>query len=159
MLERLADALDRAGVPRPAGFTHAVEFRRCERCGARNVVKDGVLVCAECDADLPRAVELRPHSTVSAPPAPTCACVSRGRASAAPFHWSRGFATPVPALGDTTRSVAPPASGSLPRSPTAPRAATIESPRWGTPRAPRSVYQALIVPASSLPGMPSGPSP
>lgn len=49
----LAEALDRAGVPRPAGFTHAVEFRRCERCGARNVVKDDVLVCAECDADLP----------------------------------------------------------------------------------------------------------
>lgn len=49
----LADALDRAGVPRAPGFTHAVEFRRCERCGARNVVKDGVLVCAECDADLP----------------------------------------------------------------------------------------------------------
>lgn len=49
----LAAALDTAGVPRPEGLTHAVAFRRCEACGARNLVKDGVLACAVCDADLP----------------------------------------------------------------------------------------------------------
>ncbi len=53
--DALAAALDGAGVPGPAGFTHAVVFRRCEACGQRNVVKDDEYVCAVCDADLPAA--------------------------------------------------------------------------------------------------------
>lgn len=49
----LAATLDHADVPRPAGFAHPVVFRRCVSCGQRNVVKEGVFVCAVCDADLP----------------------------------------------------------------------------------------------------------
>jgi DNA-directed RNA polymerase subunit RPC12/RpoP len=46
-------ALDRAGLRRPDGFTFEAKFRRCPRCGARNLVKDEWYVCAICDADLP----------------------------------------------------------------------------------------------------------
>jgi len=49
----LASALDRAGIPHPAGFTHAVVFRRCPVCGERNVVHDGDFTCALCEAPLP----------------------------------------------------------------------------------------------------------
>jgi len=49
----LARALDAIGVARPAGWTAAFEFRRCDACGQLNVVKEGWLVCAACDADLP----------------------------------------------------------------------------------------------------------
>src|SRR5262245_42017436 len=38
-------ALDRVGVPHPGRFTLEVIFRRCPRCGERNVVKDGWFVC------------------------------------------------------------------------------------------------------------------
>ncbi|WP_203898654.1 hypothetical protein [Virgisporangium aliadipatigenens] len=50
----LADALDRAGIGRPDGFTEPFVFRRCPACGALNVVREEVYVCALCDADLPR---------------------------------------------------------------------------------------------------------
>lgn len=46
----LAAALDRAGITRPVAFTHAFEMRRCEACGARQVIKDSELECAECGA-------------------------------------------------------------------------------------------------------------
>lgn len=49
-----ADALERAGIPGPAELEHAFEMRRCVRCGARQVVKDDLYECAECDAELPR---------------------------------------------------------------------------------------------------------
>lgn len=49
----VAAALDRAGIDRPEGFTHAVVFRRCESCRECNVVREGWYVCALCDADLP----------------------------------------------------------------------------------------------------------
>jgi hypothetical protein len=49
----VAAALDRIGVTHPGRFTTEVVFRRCERCGERNVVKDGWFVCALCGADLP----------------------------------------------------------------------------------------------------------
>ncbi len=49
----LAAALDRAGIPHPGRFTLAVVFRRCPRCGERNVVKDGWFICGVCGADLP----------------------------------------------------------------------------------------------------------
>jgi hypothetical protein len=37
----VAAALNRIGVAHPGRFTTEVVFRRCERCGERNVVKDG----------------------------------------------------------------------------------------------------------------------
>jgi hypothetical protein len=49
----LQTALDRACIPRPAGFTFEVHFRRCPRCGEHNLVKDGWYVCTFCDEDLP----------------------------------------------------------------------------------------------------------
>jgi hypothetical protein len=49
----VAAALDRAGVPHPGGFTDPVVFRRCPRCGERNIVRDGDLTCAVCDGALP----------------------------------------------------------------------------------------------------------
>jgi hypothetical protein len=49
----VAAALDRIGVPHPAGFTTAVVFRRCQKCSERNVVKDGWFVCGVCGTELP----------------------------------------------------------------------------------------------------------
>jgi hypothetical protein len=49
----VAAALDRIGVAHPGRFTTEVVFRRCEKCGERNVVKDGWFVCGLCGADLP----------------------------------------------------------------------------------------------------------
>jgi hypothetical protein len=49
----VAAALDRIGVAHPGRFTTVVVFRRCERCGERNVVKDGWFVCGVCGAELP----------------------------------------------------------------------------------------------------------
>jgi hypothetical protein len=46
----VAAALDYIGVPHPGRFTVEVVFRRCGKCGERNVVKDGWFVCG---ADLP----------------------------------------------------------------------------------------------------------
>ena len=51
--EPVRSALDRAELPRPEGFTFVATFRRCPRCGERNLVKEDWYVCAICDADLP----------------------------------------------------------------------------------------------------------
>lgn len=51
----LADALDRVGLDHPAGFTHAVVFRRCPSCQQLTIVKEDYFVCAFCDEPLPRA--------------------------------------------------------------------------------------------------------
>jgi hypothetical protein len=51
----VAAALDRIPLPCPGRFTTDIVFRRCERCGQRNVVKDGWFVCAACGAELPEA--------------------------------------------------------------------------------------------------------
>jgi hypothetical protein len=40
-------------VPHPGQFTTEIVFRRCEKCGERNVVRDGWLVCGVCGAELP----------------------------------------------------------------------------------------------------------
>jgi len=48
----LAEALDRAGIAHPPTWTHAFEFRRCDACGERNLIKDDHYACAICDADL-----------------------------------------------------------------------------------------------------------
>ncbi|GAA2794232.1 hypothetical protein GCM10010441_19350 [Kitasatospora paracochleata] len=49
----VAAALDRAGLPRPQGFTHEVVFRRCPGCGEINVVREGNFVCVFCEGPLP----------------------------------------------------------------------------------------------------------
>jgi hypothetical protein len=49
----VAAALDRIGVPHPGRFTTEVVFRRCEKCGERNIVKDGWFACGMCGAELP----------------------------------------------------------------------------------------------------------
>jgi hypothetical protein len=61
----LAAALDRAAIPRPAALSHAFEFRRCEACGQRNLVKDEVYACAVCDAEL--QLLIGPPGTIHAP--------------------------------------------------------------------------------------------
>ncbi|MFI0411347.1 hypothetical protein [Actinomadura sp. 3N508] len=48
----VADALDRAGLERPDGFTALFVFRHCAGCRELNVVKDEHYVCVFCDADL-----------------------------------------------------------------------------------------------------------
>jgi len=49
----VAAALRRIGLGAPDGYSRAFVFRRCGACGQLNVVKDGWLVCAVCDAALP----------------------------------------------------------------------------------------------------------
>jgi hypothetical protein len=51
----VADALDRAGIAHPGCFTFEVVFRRCTKCGERNLVKDSWFSCAICGNDLPLA--------------------------------------------------------------------------------------------------------
>lgn len=50
----LQAALDRAGIVHPGGFTTSYLFRRCDRCGQRNVIKDGIFECGVCGEPLPR---------------------------------------------------------------------------------------------------------
>ncbi|MEU1177971.1 hypothetical protein ABZ464_10020 [Streptomyces sp. NPDC005820] len=57
----VAAALDRAGVARPEGFTHALVFRRCERCREINVVREGVYVCVFCEEELPVVWNVAPR--------------------------------------------------------------------------------------------------
>jgi hypothetical protein len=49
----VAAALDAAGLVHPGGWTDELTFRRCERCGERNIVKDRWFVCDVCGAELP----------------------------------------------------------------------------------------------------------
>jgi hypothetical protein len=51
-------ALQQAGLRPPAELTHAFDFRRCERCGTINLLKDDGLECADCSAELPSAWNL-----------------------------------------------------------------------------------------------------
>lgn len=50
----VAEALDRAGLVGPPGFTHELVFRRCPACHELNVVREGDFVCVFCDGGLPR---------------------------------------------------------------------------------------------------------
>lgn len=50
----VADALHRAGISYPGAFTTGFIFRKCEGCGAKNLVKDDWYCCALCGAELPR---------------------------------------------------------------------------------------------------------
>ena len=49
----VATTLDRLDIPHPGMFTTEVVFRRCDKCGERNVVKDNWFVCGDCGAKLP----------------------------------------------------------------------------------------------------------
>jgi len=60
----VALALGRTGMTPPPGFTHEVIFRRCARCGERNLVKEGWFVCVFCDADLPAGWNVAPRRTL-----------------------------------------------------------------------------------------------
>ena len=40
-------------IVHPGKFTRAFEFRLCEACNERNLVKDGWFVCSMCEAELP----------------------------------------------------------------------------------------------------------
>ena len=44
--------LDTLQIAHPPDFTAAFDFRRCDRCGATNLIKDGVFECAMCEAAL-----------------------------------------------------------------------------------------------------------
>ena len=46
-------ALQAAALDSPPAFTFVARFRRCTKCGERNLVKDDWFQCAMCDADLP----------------------------------------------------------------------------------------------------------
>ena len=46
-------ALDQIGLPHPSGFTTECTFRKCQNCGARNIVKDAWYHCDVCGAPLP----------------------------------------------------------------------------------------------------------
>ena len=49
----VARALSNADLDGPNFFTDAFVFRKCEKCGQRNIVKDDVFECAVCLAPLP----------------------------------------------------------------------------------------------------------
>ena len=47
-------ALSKAGIPNPGGFTIKFVFRKCEKCGQRNIVKEDIYECSVCEAPLPK---------------------------------------------------------------------------------------------------------
>jgi hypothetical protein len=47
-------AIRKMGIIYPSGFCRDFIFRKCENCGAINIVKEEWYVCAECDSDLPK---------------------------------------------------------------------------------------------------------
>jgi len=49
----VAKAFESAGLTHPGRFRTEFVFRRCERCGQRNVVKEAVFECASCGGALP----------------------------------------------------------------------------------------------------------
>jgi hypothetical protein len=51
----VATALDAAGIGHPGRFTYEARFRRCPRCGERNLVKEQWFECALCGEALPRS--------------------------------------------------------------------------------------------------------
>ena len=52
-------ALNRAHIDHPGRFTTEFIFRRCEECGALNIVKDNWYVCLECNANLNEGWNIR----------------------------------------------------------------------------------------------------
>ncbi|MCL2716080.1 MAG: hypothetical protein FWD68_16305 [Alphaproteobacteria bacterium] len=51
----VAAVLDRLRIPHPPCFTSAFEFRRCDACGATNLIKEELFECALCGAALSRS--------------------------------------------------------------------------------------------------------
>ncbi|MGW6499595.1 hypothetical protein [Nonomuraea angiospora] len=49
----VAQALDRARLRRPSGFTIEVVVRRCLACRECNIVREDDFVCVFCESDLP----------------------------------------------------------------------------------------------------------
>ena len=49
----VVEALARANIAAPDGFSQAFDFRRCPRCGNINLVKDEVFECGSCSGPLP----------------------------------------------------------------------------------------------------------
>ena len=60
----VSDALDRAGIKHPERFTTEVIFRRCPKCGERNIVKDSWYYCGICNAKLPTDWNFSCHTEV-----------------------------------------------------------------------------------------------
>ena len=52
------DALARAGLEPPDGFTYAFRFRRCPTCRGINILKDEMPECPSCGSELPAAWNL-----------------------------------------------------------------------------------------------------
>lgn len=50
----VAAALNRSGLAHPGDFTTAYQFRQCDACGTKNLIKDDWFVCGVCDAPLSR---------------------------------------------------------------------------------------------------------
>lgn len=48
----VSHALDAISLLHPDDFTTSFDFRRCDECGAINLVKESWFVCAVCDAEL-----------------------------------------------------------------------------------------------------------
>src|SRR6185436_71595 len=57
-LPAVRDALARAGLEPPDGFTYAFRFRRCPTCRGINILKDAMPECPSCGTDLPAAWNL-----------------------------------------------------------------------------------------------------
>lgn len=48
----VSEVLLRLGLPHPPHFSLAFEFRRCDQCGATNLIKDDIFECALCNSPL-----------------------------------------------------------------------------------------------------------
>lgn len=48
-------ALVKAGLDGPNSFSREFIFRKCEKCGLLNIVKEEWFVCVECDEDLSKS--------------------------------------------------------------------------------------------------------
>ncbi|SDM51222.1 hypothetical protein SAMN05421869_1469 [Nonomuraea jiangxiensis] len=49
----VAEALRRAGLGHPPGFTDEVVFRRCPTCQEHNIVREDDFICVFCGSALP----------------------------------------------------------------------------------------------------------
>ncbi|MFI9844705.1 hypothetical protein ACIHFD_47320 [Nonomuraea sp. NPDC051941] len=59
----VSQALDRAGLRCPSGFTNEVVFRRCLACRERNIVREDDFVCVFCGSDLPALWNVDPFDS------------------------------------------------------------------------------------------------
>lgn len=62
------EAIVRAGIVPPVGFSQAFVFRRCPDCGSINIVKDNFFVCDVCGAALPESWNLTANTKMVARP-------------------------------------------------------------------------------------------